>query len=126
MNACKIDTKGEWMVDNSHLYIPSLDVQVEHTNVAGSDTGRTEDGVMHIDWVRHDVTKVHLKWSTMTESELRYTKNLMQGKQFKFTYKDLGEVRSFTGYVGETRYTFHTDAFSEGLYKDVSINVIEV
>ena len=127
IQACKLDTKGEWMVDNSHLYIPGNGVKIEHTNVAGSDTGRTEDGLMHIDWVRRDVTKVYLKWPTMTESELNYIIDLMQGKEFRFTYKDRGRVNYLNGYSGECSYTFYSDALhGQGIYTDVSINVIEI
>ena len=128
MSICKMDTKGEWMVDDTHIYIPSKGIQFEHTNVAGSDTGRTEDGIMHIDWVRHDVTKIHLKWDTMSESELNYIIDLMQGKEFRFTYVDRGRIMTLNGYSGECSYTLYSNAdkFDEAIYTDVSINVIEI
>lgn len=122
----KLDTAGEWKVDSSPLYIPSAGIQVEHSNLAGSSSGRTEDGVMHIDWVRRDIRKVHLRWSVLTASELDYVLGLMQGKEFTLTFKDRGKVQTMNAYSSESSYTYYSAALGEDLYTDVSINAIEM
>ena len=122
----KLDTAGEWMVDNSHLYIPSAGITVNHSNLAGSSSGRTEDGVMHIDWVRRDIRKVNLKWSVLTASELDYILGLMQGKEFTLTFKDRGRVQTMSAYASESSYTYYSAALGEDIYTDVSINAIEM
>lgn len=122
----KLDTKGEWLVNGEPLYIPSAGIQIEHTNLAGSSSGRTEDGIMHIDWVRRDIRKVNLRWSAMTASELNYVLGLMQGKEFKFTFKDRGQVYTMNAYSAESSYTYYTAALGEDLYTDISINAIEM
>ena len=122
----KLDTKNEWMVNGSHLYIPSAGIQVEHTNLAGSSSGRTEDGVMHIDWIRRDIRKVHLRWSVLTARELDYILGLMQGKEFVLTFKDRGVVQTMNAYSSESTYTYYSAAFDNDLYTDVSINAIEM
>ena len=94
----KMDTAGEWMVDSSHLYIPSAGIKVEHSNLAGASSGRTEDGVMHIDWVRRDLRKVYLQWKVLTGSEMDYIMSLMQGKEFTLTFKDRGKVQKMSAY----------------------------
>lgn len=122
----KLDTAGEWMVNDSHLYIPSAGVKVEHSNLAGSSSGRTEDGVMHIDWVRRDIRKVHLQWSVLTASELNYILGLMQGQEFTLTFKDRGLVQTMSAYSSESSYTYYSAALGEDIYTDVSINAIEM
>jgi hypothetical protein len=122
----KLDTAGEWMVGSSHLYIPSAGIQVEHSNLAGSSSGRTEDGVMHIDWIRRDIRKVHLRWSVLTASELDYVLGLMQGKEFTLTFKDRGRVQTMKAYSSESSYTYYSAALGEDFYTDVSINAIEM
>lgn len=122
----KIDTAGEWMVNNNHLYIPSAGIKVEHSNLAGSSSGRTEDGVMHIDWVRRDIRKVNLRWSVLTASELDYVLGLMQGKEFTLTFKDRGRVQTMSAYSSESSYTYYSAALGEDIYTDVSINAIEM
>jgi hypothetical protein len=122
----KLDTMGEWMVNGNHLYIPSAGIQVEHSNLAGSSSGRTEDGIMHIEWVRRDIRKVHLKWSVLTGSELDRILGLMQGKEFVLTFKDRGVVQTMNAYSSESSYTYYTAAFGEDIYTDISINAIEM
>lgn len=122
----KLDTAGEWKVGNAPLFVPSAGIQVEHTNLAGSSSGRTEDGIMHIDWIRRDVRKVHLRWKVLTASELDYVLGLMQGQEFKLTFKDRGKVQTMNAYSSESSYTYYSAALGEDIYTDVSINAIEV
>ena len=122
----KLDTAGEWKVNDSHLYIPSAGITVEHSNLAGSSSGRTEDGIMHIDWVRRDIRKVCLKWQVLTASELDYVLGLMQGQEFTLTFKDRGKIQTMSAYSSESSYTYYSAAFGEDIYTDVSINAIEM
>lgn len=122
----KMDTAGEWMINSSHLYIPSAGIKVEHTNLAGSSSGRTEDGVMHIDWIRRDIRKVNLQWAVLTATELNYVLGLMQGKEFTLTFKDRGQVQQMSAYSSESSYTYYSAALGEDIYTDVSINAIEM
>ena len=122
----KLDTTGEWMINSSHLYIPSAGIRVEHSNLAGASSGRTEDGIMHIDWVRRDIRKVCLQWKVLTASELDYVLGLMQGKEFTITFKDRGVVQTMRAYSAESSYTYYSSALGEDLYTDVSINAIEL
>ena len=122
----KLDTKGEWKINDNPLYIPSAGIQVEHSNLAGSSSGRTEDGIMHIDWIRRDIRKVHLRWSVLTASELDYVLGLMQGKEFMITFKDRGKVQTMKAYSSESSYTYYSAALGTDLYTDVSINAIEM
>jgi hypothetical protein len=122
----KLDTAGEWMVNDSHLYIPSAGIKVKHSNLAGSSSGRTEDGVMHVDWVRRDIRKVHLQWQVLTGSELNYILGLMQGQEFTLTFKDRGVVQTMFAYSSESSYTYYSAALGEDIYTDVSINAIEM
>ena len=129
MGIAKLDTQGRWMVDNNEIYIPSARVKIQHTNVASADSGRTEDGVMHIDWVRRDVVKVNLTYSTITGNEAAYMLNLMQGKEFQFKYYDLGQIKTINAYCGESTYEKYTEtlyASEGGMYTDFQINVIEM
>lgn len=122
------DTAGKWMVGSSHIYIPSTPCKVEHSNVAGASTGRSEDGIMRIDWVRTDVRKVYLHYNAMTASELQYTINLMQGKEFTFKFYDQGSVQTINAYVGESSYEFYSysTAYNEAVYVNIDIHVIEL
>lgn len=124
----KLDTAGKWMVDSDEIYIPSTPCKVEHSNVTGESTGRDETGIMHIDWVRTDVRKVYLHYNAITETELSYMMSRMQGKEFSFKFLDQGSVQTMNAYVGESNYEFYSysSAYSEGVYTNFEIHVIEM
>lgn len=122
----KFDPQNRWKVGDSPIYEPSAGVTIQHENLAGSSSGRTEDGIMHIDWVRRDVRKVGLKWSVLTQEELDYIIGLMQGKEYVFTFIDRGQVCTMNAYSSNCSYTLATYANGKPIYTDVSINVIEL
>lgn len=123
----KLDTTGSWAVDGSPIYVPSVGVTVEHTNIASSDSGRTEDGYMFINWIRTDIRKVSLVYSAMSGEELNTLLSKMQGKTFSFTFRDQGEAHTMNAYSGECTYNFYSSALGDDdLYTDVRINVIEM
>lgn len=128
LNINKMDTDGYWMVDSYHIYIPATPCKVEHSNITGESTGRDETGVMHIDWVRRDVRKVYLHYNVITQTELNYMMSKMQGKEFTFKFLDQGSVQTISAYVGESSYEFYTysEVFSEGVYRNFELHVIEL
>ena len=97
-----------WAVNGTPIYTPGADVGYEHTNLAGSSTGRAEDGINHIDWIRRDIRKVTVRYKAMTGEEVRYLRDLVQGKEYDFTYEDLGQVQTMRAYTGDMSYTRHT------------------
>lgn len=122
----KFDPLNRWMVGSKPIFEPSAGVTIQHENIAGSSSGRTEDGVMHIDWVRRDVRKVGLKWSVMSQEELDYIIDLMQGQEYEFTFIDRGKVCKMNAYSSNCSYTLLTYSNGEPMYTDVTINVIEM
>ena len=132
MAIAKLDDGNTWAVvingTRSPIYIPAPNLKIEHTNVASADSGRTEDGKMHINWVRPDVKKVYLLYNAISGDEKDYMVNLMQGKEFTLYYWDNG-VKHFDGYVGECSYEAYSSvhyASEGGIYQNFSINVIEL
>ena len=121
----KFDPNNRWMVGDTPIYEPSAGVTIQHENIAGSSSGRTEDGIIHIDWVRRDIRKIGIKWSVMSEDELNYIIDLMQGKEYQFTFPDRGQLNTIDAYSSNCSYTMLTYKDGEAIYTNVSINVIE-
>ena len=120
---------GGWAVDGTAIYVPSPNTSVSHESIQSADTGRTEDGVMHIDWVRTNMVKVSMLWKYLTGSEVATLESLMQGKEFTLTYFDKGSAHTANVYVSTLSYKKVTDALytSEGgLYQDITANAIEI
>ena len=127
MSIGKLATNGWWAVNGTPIYTPS-DVEIDHDNMVSSDSGRVESGEMHITWIRGDIRKVNMTFKHLTGDEVNYMLNLMQGREFTFTYYDNG-VQTISAYVGKCNYKQKTLALYEsegGLYTDFKINVIEM
>lgn len=119
---------GRWAVDGSSIYAPTSAV-VTNDNIVSSDTGRTESGLMNITWVRPRVCTVKLTYEWITGAEVAYLHNLMQGKEFTFTFHDGGDVRTIQAYAGKDSYTLCDPSVfpdSGGLYKNYTIDIIEM
>ena len=152
MAIAKLDDGTHWAIsyDGSSwypIYVPAPNITIEHTNVASADSGRTEDGKMHITWVRRDVRKVNLVYNAISGYEKSIMEKLMQGKEFYFRYIDphqtgdvvysnghysfnntVASVESFYGYTGESKYQEYSSvhyASEGGIYTNFTINVIE-
>lgn len=123
----KLATNGWWAVNGTPIFTPS-EVEIDHDNMVSSDSGRVESGEMYITWIRGDIRKVNMTFKYLTGDEVNYMLNMMQGKEFNFTYYDNGMV-TISAYVGKCSYkqhnlTLHPD--EGGLYADFKINVIEM
>lgn len=124
-----MDTNGRWAADGTPFYVPAGGTEVDHESIQSADTGRTEDGVMHIDWVRRNMVKVSMKWLYLTGKEVALLEDLMQGKEFTLTYFDKGSAHTANVYVSTIKYQKESDALyaSEGgLYSNIAINAIEI
>jgi hypothetical protein len=129
MGIGKLSTNGRWAVNGTPIYIPASDTQVSHESIQSADTGRTEDGVMHIDWVRKNMVKVFLSWRYLTGNEVATLERLMQGKEFTLTYFDKGSKHTADVYVSNMNYKKITDSLytdEGGLYGDITANAIEI
>lgn len=119
-----------WKVGDVKIPIPH-EVHIEHTNVAGEDSGRNENGVMKITWLRTDVRKVSMKWKALTGNEVAAIRNLMQGKEYTFHYYDAGAQTIENAYTGDNDYNvydYHPYIYGNegGLYTDFSIDAVEM
>ena len=119
-----------WKVNGTKIPIPH-EVHIEHTNVAGEDSGRDENGTMHIIWIRKDVRKVSMKWHSLTGKEVEAIRNLMQGQEYKFDYYDAGAQSIAKAYTGDNDYSihaYHPKIYEDqgGLYVDFSIDAVEL
>ena len=122
------DTKGYWAVNGTALYNPQ-GCEITPENYVGSNSGRTEDGVMHIDWIRRDLRKVTIKYNAMTGNEMDELVGLVQGKEYTATFRDRGKTCTMSAYTGDCKYELYNETLCSsegGLYTDVSFDMVEM
>lgn len=127
MGVLKLCTDGSWAVNGQPIYPPS-DLSYGHEGLQAAGSGRAESGYMIKTWVRGDVRNVELEYRYLTGSEKQYLMDLMQGKDFSFTYYDGGVQSISSAYCNKTSYKgYRRRQFAEegGLYKDFKIKIIE-
>lgn len=118
-----------WKVDDNELYAPSkARPNISHDNIVTPDSGRAEDGFMHIHWVRRDVKQIVLTWDKLTGNEMEYLRNLLQGQEFVFTYFDAGvkTINAYCGKFSETLDSQNLYASEGGLYRNIQATITEM
>lgn len=120
---------SHWKVNNDELYLPSkAKPNFSHDNIVSPDSGRLEDGYMHIHWVRRDVRQIVLTWDVLTGNEMTYLRNLLQGQEFVFTFFDAG-VKTMDAYCGKFSETLDSEVLYEsegGLYRNIQATITEI
>lgn len=118
-----------YKVGDSQLYAPSkAKPQINHDNIVTPDSGRAEDGYMHIHWVRRDVKQITLTWDKLTGNEMLYLRNLLQGQEFTLTYWD-GGVKTMEAYCGkfsEQLDNVRQYASEGGVYRNIQATITEM
>lgn len=120
---------GSWAVNGTGIYYPAGNLPLDDESIQGEDTGRTEDGTMHIDWVAGKY-KIFLKWDELTGHEVKHLRDLLYMKEFTFHFVDLGDQMSIQAYCTKFSRTLvsQDDGFAAegGVYEEISANVIEI
>lgn len=122
-------TDGSWAVNDTGIYYPAGGLPYDNESIQSSDSGRTEDGTMHIDWVAGKV-KIFMKWARLTGHEVKHIKNLIFMKEFDFHFVDLGDRMTARCYVSKMSYEKLSEddgyAAEGGVYENISANFIEI
>ena len=103
----------QFKIDGESIYEPHLQIGETVESMLDDNSGVTDDGTMHVRWVRVEVHKFSLQYNLLSAAEYEEMKALLLGKTFTFTYpKDdtptnlncyctsYGGTRTGMGYTG--------------------------
>lgn len=115
-----------YKINGQAIYDPDFDAQVDHDSLVGPGSGRTDDGIMHIDWIRPNIRKVYIKYSVLTDAEIANILGKVQGKEYTLTYKDpiLG-IHTIDCYTSNSNALLYSAVLYNGLWRNVTFNCIE-
>ena len=81
-----------YQIDGQPMLAPDTDASFSFSDLDASDSGRTEDGVMHRIMVRQGVGTWGFAYAHLTDAELAYMESLFAGKaEFTFTHPKFGD-----------------------------------
>lgn len=97
-------------------------------SLATADSGRSDDGVMHIYWVLDRVRKLEITLPPGTISTVSSILNKVVGKSFWLTFTDpyTGTELTRKMYCSNASSDWYSGVMYNGLLQDVSFNCIEL
>lgn len=116
-----------YKINGQPIYAPDRGCKVQFESGAAEGSGRTDDFVMHITWVRRIMRKVYMTYSAMTDEEIAFILDKVQGKEYTLTYKDpiLG-IHTINCYTANSEMDLWSGVYLGGLWRNVTFNCIEL
>lgn len=119
--------KGRFKIGNNEFKAKSI--QVSYESLASDDSGRTEDGTMHINWVYRKLRKVEIELPpTSDRTQLAQLLSLVQGQEYDITYWDplTNAERTSHVYTSNSQTDMYNGVLYGGMWQGVKFNAIEL
>lgn len=102
-------------------------VKVQFDSMADENSGRTADGVMHINWIWRTIRKVNIKLPPLTREEVAAVLSQVQGQEYDLTYPDpIKGTHTIHCYTSNSSTDCQSGVLYNGLWINASFNAIEL
>lgn len=105
-------TKGKIKINNIEYDVKSCKVEI--AGLEADDSGRTDDGVYHYNYIYNRGRKITIQLVPTTQETIAALLNAVAGKTYNLTYYD--------PIAGEKTIQAHTKSTSGSLYSGVLLN----
>ena len=116
-----------YQIDGQPMLAPDAGAGFSFSDLDASDSGRTEDGVMHRVMVRQGVGTWGFEYAHLTDAELAYMESLFAGKaEFTFTPPKFGEsgaAETGTAYRSQCSAAWKSKVTGE--WRNYKLNIIQ-
>ena len=121
-----LTSKGHFKVNGTEYLAKSIKVDLE--SLASEDSGRTDDGVMHINWVLKKIRKVQIELPPSTADVFAPLLAAVQGQTYSLTYFDplANGEKTITAYTSKGSSSLYSGVLYNGLWQGTQFNAIEV
>ena len=118
--------KGHFKVNGTEYLAKSIKVDLE--SLASEDSGRTDDGVMHINWVLKKIRKVFIEMPPSITADIAPLLSAVQGQTYSLTYFDPldNAEKTITAYTSKGSSSLYSGVLYNGLWQGTQFNAIEV
>lgn len=100
---------------------------VQFDSLADGNSGRTDDGVMHINWIWRIIRKVNVKMPPMCQEEIGRVFALVQGQEYDLTYLDpIKGIHTIHCYTSNSSAQCLSGVLYNGLWVGAAFNAIEL
>ena len=121
-----LTSKGHFKVNGTEYLAKSIKVELE--SLASEDSGRTDDGVMHINWILRKIRKVFIEMPPSTTANIAPLLAAVQGQTYSLTYFDplANAEKTITAYTSKGSSSLYSGVLYNGLWQGTQFNAIEV
>lgn len=121
-----LTSKGHFKVNGTEYLAKSIKVDLE--SLASEDSGRTDDGVMHINWVLKKIRKVFIEMPPSITADIAPLLSAVQGQTYSLTYFDPldNAEKTITAYTSKGSSSLYSGVLYNGLWQGTQFNAIEV
>ena len=121
-----LTSKGHFQVNGTEYLAKSIKVDLE--SLASEDSGRTDDGVMHINWVLKKIRKVFIEMPPSITTDIAPLLSAVQGQTYSLTYFDPldNAEKTITAYTSTSSSELYSGVLYNGLWQGTQFNAIEV
>ena len=121
-----LTSKGHFKVNGTEYLAKSIKVDLE--SLASEDSGRTDDGVMHINWILKKIRKVQIELPPSAADVFAPLLSAVQGQTYSLTYFDplANAEKTITAYTSKGSSSLYSGVLYNGLWQGTQFNAIEV
>lgn len=112
---------------NGVKFVPQ-ELSIKIDSLADENSGRTQDGVMRINWIWNRIRKIEIKLPPMNSYALSRILNAVQGKVYEIKYFDTldGGWETRTVYTSNSSADCYSGIYYGGLWQNASFSAIEI
>lgn len=115
-----------YKIDGKAMVSPQS-VNVQFESLASPESGRTDDGVMHITYIWRKIRKISIKLPSLSQEEISDILSKVQGKEYTLTYLDPIEgVTQKKVYTSNTSTDLYSGILYGGVWQGAGFNAIEL
>ena len=121
-----LTSKGHFQVNGKEYVAKSIKVDLE--SLASEDSGRTDNGVMHINWILKKIRKVQIELPPSTPDVFAPLLNAVQGQIYLLTYFDPmdNSEKTINAYTSTSSSELYSGILYNGLWQGIQFNAIQV
>lgn len=120
-----LTAKGNFIIDGVEFEPKSLKVGFE--SLASEDSGRTDDGTMHVNWILSRIRKIEIEMPPCSAAEANAILSRVQGRIYSITYFDPLANSELTKevYTSNSAADCYSGIIRNGLWQGISFSAIE-
>lgn len=121
-----LTNKGCFIIDGTEFVAKSITLSFD--SLATEDSGRSDDGVMHIFWIRNKLRKWEIEMPPCTAAEAYAILSKVQGQIYNITIWDLStnSEQTVQVYTSNSNGDCYSGVLYNGLYQGIKFSAIEI